>query len=94
MQSLNKFNDQYPGLFGTTTDDSEPLDEGASGGSTDSFNKRYGWIYSTRKVADFENISMELTWELPIIQTLNDLAYLKAKDAHDKELIKNYGNKY
>jgi hypothetical protein len=31
---------------------------------------------------------MDETWELPVRQALNDLAYLKAKRAYDKELAK------
>jgi hypothetical protein len=40
-------------------------------------------------VADFENISLDQAYELGVIQFLNDLSYLKEKDAHDQRLIKN-----
>jgi hypothetical protein len=35
---------------------------------------------------------MDETWELPVIQVLNDLAYLKAKAQHEKELTKRWRN--
>lgn len=39
-------------------------------------------------VADFENISLDAAWDLNVMQALNDLSYLKAKDWHDKEMNK------
>jgi len=36
---------------------------------------------------------MDQTWELPIIQTLNTLGYLKAKRQHDNELIKKHNTR-
>lgn len=45
-------------------------------------------MYNTREVATFEGLTMDQTYELPATQVLNDLIYLKAKVAYDKELIK------
>jgi hypothetical protein len=33
---------------------------------------------------------MDEAWELPVRQCLNDLAYLKAKGQHEKELIEQW----
>lgn len=35
---------------------------------------------------------MDQTWQLPVVRVLNTLSYLKAKAAHDKELIKQWRN--
>jgi len=48
----------------------------------------YGWIYQTKLVADFEGITLDQAFNLPVINFLNDLAYLKAKMEHDNELIR------
>ena len=39
-------------------------------------------------VAEFEGISLEQVWRIGVIQFLNDLLYLKFKDAHDAEQYK------
>lgn len=39
--------------------------------------ERWGWVHNTKQVADFENITIIQAYQLPIIQYLNDLAYLK-----------------
>jgi hypothetical protein len=43
-------------------------------------------------VAEVERITLDQAYELPIMQYLNDLAYLKAKAANDKMLLKEYAN--
>jgi hypothetical protein len=37
-------------------------------------------------LATFEGITLEEAWQIPIVQSFNDLSYLKAKDKHDKEI--------
>jgi len=60
--------------------------------SASGFMHHYGWIYQTKLVADFEGITLDQAFNLPVINFLNDLAYLKAKMEHDNELIrKSYG---
>jgi hypothetical protein len=85
LQTLGQFNGTYSGLFGVADDESRD-DEGHRPGIVEQFHKRYGWIYSTGQVAEFERITMDDTWELPVVQVLNDLAYLKSKVAFDREL--------
>lgn len=87
LQTLSRFNATYPGLF-DKPDDREGSEEGASGIPDDKFNKRYGWIFSTKQVADLENIKLDDAWELGVVHVLNNLSYLKAKEAHDKELFR------
>ncbi len=45
-------------------------------------------------VAEFEGIKLDEAWELPILQFLNDLSYLKVKRKLDgdqqKRLLKQY----
>jgi hypothetical protein len=54
----------------------------------------YGWIYQTELVATFERITLEEAYELPALQFLNDLAYLKSKSEYEaEELKKAYGKK-
>ena len=46
----------------------------------------FGWQYNAVSVRELEGISLDAAWELPYIQFLNDLAYIKAYQAHMKEL--------
>jgi hypothetical protein len=45
-------------------------------------------------VSEFENISLEAVWNLPTIQFLNDLLYLKMKREMDAELERKMLAKY
>jgi len=36
---------------------------------------------------------MDEAWELPVIQVMNDLAYLKAKGAYERQQLKQWRNK-
>jgi hypothetical protein len=68
----------YPVLFGERAereDNSEP-DESIER----VFQRYYGWIYSATIVADHERISLDQAFELPVLQFLNGLAYMKMKN--------------
>jgi hypothetical protein len=68
----------YPILFGERAEsenDSEP-DESIQR----VFQRYYGWIYSATAVADHERISLDAAFELPVLQFLNGLAYMKMKN--------------
>lgn len=88
MDSFQSFNGQYRNLFGL---DKEAHDQSAP---DDPFNKRYGWTYSAKVVAEYEGIALDQAYALPVRQALNDLAYLKEKVSYDfrqhKQLMKNY----
>lgn len=76
-----EFNKEYSKLFG--------VDKEVTGDVGDKeFNKRYGWIYSASQVAEYERITMDEAFALPIRQALNDLVYLKAKARYESEQIK------
>ena len=48
-------------------------------------------------VSEFEGISMNDTWDLPVLQFLNDLVYLKMKRERDnleeQKLMRKYATK-
>ena len=58
-----------------------------TGGSGNTFANNYGWIYSTEQVAELERITLDEAYELPILQFLNDLVYLKAKSDNEQKMI-------
>ena len=89
LQTLQGFNRTYPGLFDKGNDE-QGGDEEPGNETADQFNKRYGWIYSTEQVARLEDIPLDLAYELPVVQVLNDLSYLKAKAEHEKRLLKEW----
>jgi hypothetical protein len=83
IENFTGFNNEYKDLFG--------LDKEVSGDTQeDRFNKRYGWIYSASKVAEYERITLDEAFGLPIRQALNDLMYLKAKDKYEYEQFKKH----
>jgi hypothetical protein len=50
--------------------------------------EHYGWIYSTKEIADFKRVTLDEVYELPVTETLYYLSYLKAKRLYDDELLK------
>jgi hypothetical protein len=82
-EKLNKFNLEYKGLLGIDEEVDEELVP-----EQNKFNNRYGWIYSAKKVADFEGIPLEKAFDLPVRQAFNDLAYLKELNNYEYELNK------
>jgi hypothetical protein len=53
----------------------------------------FGWIYQASLVAEFERITMEEVYDIPTIQFLNDLSYLKAKNEYEAEQLKKANGK-
>jgi aryl carrier-like protein len=52
----------------------------------------YGWIYQATLIAEHEKIKLDEVYDLPTLQALNDLSYLKSKQAFDSEQMKKaYG---
>ena len=76
-EKFQSFNNEYNSLFGLSD---VKVQE-------DKFNKRYGWIYSASRVAEYERITLEQAFALPIRNALNDLVYLKAKDKYEQEQL-------
>jgi hypothetical protein len=52
------------------------------------FIKQYGWLFAARQVAQHEGLNIDKAMDLPIIQALNDLAYLKSENNYRKHLSK------
>jgi hypothetical protein len=48
------------------------------------FSSRFGWIYNAKQVSEFEMITLDAVYDLPVVQFLNDLAYLKSKKQLDE----------
>lgn len=54
--------------------------------------RQFGWIYQASLIADHEKIKLMEVYDLPTIQALNDLSYIKSKKAFDSEQMKKaYG---
>jgi hypothetical protein len=77
----------FKGLFGEENGGSR--DEGSTGERGGSkFMQYFGWQYSTKLIAEYENCTVSEAYELSTIECLNILAYLKAKTDFDNEQIK------
>lgn len=68
MSIIQRVNKQYNNLFNGGSRDGE---EGSG------FMARWGWVFSTKQVADFQNITVNAAYDLRVIEYLNTLAYLK-----------------
>lgn len=83
IDSLKKLNSKFEALFGNSEDQENEKEI-----VTDNFQKHFGWIYNAKIVSEFENISLDNVWKLPVIQFLNDLTYLKLKLEWDDNKLK------
>ena len=84
IESVNKLVKSYEGLF----ESDDIIDPTEKPEPPHPFVDRYGWIFSSRQVADFEGITLDEAYDLPIIQALNDLSYLKSKQQYEKNMSK------
>jgi hypothetical protein len=76
LSIVQRINKQYNNLLNDKSGSSE---EGSG------FMARWGWVFSTKQVADFQNISVNAAFEMSVVEYLNTLAYLKDYNK-DKEL--------
>jgi len=88
LQSIQTIDNQFKGLF-DGSDDSTEHESLGSRESGERFMRLYGWIYQVDIVSEFEKISLSEVYDMPVIQFLNDLSYLKAKQHYEKQQIKN-----
>ncbi len=91
MSSIQRLDKEFSGLFqGGNDEGGNDNTRGRDDG--DSFMRVYGWIYQATLIAEHEKIKLDEVYNLPTLQALNDLAYLKSKNAHDREQMKKaYG---
>lgn len=77
----------FKGLFGEQLDQTRDDDRGGEKGGS-RFMHYFGWQYSTKLIADYENIKVSEAYELSTIECLNVLSYLKSKSDYDNEQLK------
>jgi hypothetical protein len=82
VKSLNELIRSYKGLFEIQDNQEEEQDK------PHPFLEQYGWLYSAKQIAEYEGIPLEQAYNLPVIQALNGLSYLKGKAMYDKHLSK------
>jgi hypothetical protein len=87
LSKIKDLDDEFTGLFGESGE-SEDNDGDTIGSDIHPFQKQYGWIHQAVMVAQHNNITLAAAYELPTIQFLNDLAYIKSKSEFDAYLIK------
>ena len=96
MQNYQRLNKKYNSLFGKRFVEDDESNEAEVKRDVETFGERWGWIYNAELIKGFEGIKLEEVWNLPIIQALNALAYLKDKARNEREQIqemnKSYGN--
>lgn len=90
MSAIVELDRRYPALFGEVV---ESEGEGDSRDGEHPFTKQYGWIYQVKLISEYEGIPLAHAYELPVIQFLNGLAYLKAKNTHEDYLRKKASGK-
>ena len=62
----------------------EETEEEGEKESVHPFIERYGWMFSAKQLAEYEGITLEEVYNIPIIQAFNGLSYLKSKAGYEK----------
>lgn len=91
--SLEALVQSYSGLFDKEEPEEEEEDLSAPkmpsfGTTSHPFIEQYGWIFSATMVAQHEGLRLMQAFQLPVIQALNDMAYLKSKRKFDEWIAK------
>jgi len=81
LSTIQRINKQYHNLLNS---------EQGTGGEGSPFMERWGWVFSTKQVADFSNITVNQTYDLNVIEYLNTLAYLKDYNKHKDNEYKKW----
>jgi hypothetical protein len=81
LSTIQRINRNYHNLLNGEQD---------SGGEGSPFMARWGWVFSTKQVADFNNITVNDAYDLRVIEYLNTLAYLKDYNKHKDNEYKKW----
>jgi hypothetical protein len=84
LQSFAELLQGYKGLF----ESDEVVEEDGKMEKPHPFIEQYGWIFSAKEVAQYEGITLDKAFELPILQAFNALAYLKSEQSYQKYINK------
>ena len=82
LRSFQELNSRFSSLYGNSEE------QDGTGESIDEFQRSFGWVYNAKLVSEFEDISLDNVWKLPVIQFLNDLTYLRLKIEWDANKLK------
>jgi hypothetical protein len=93
MKFINSFNDLinlYKGLFEIQEEiQNSEIDEIKNEiDEPHEFISKFGWFFSAKQIAAHEGIKLEDAYNLPIVQALNDLAYLKSEQSYKNKKSK------
>jgi hypothetical protein len=87
LSSIQRLDKEFSGLFKGGNDEGGN-DDNRGRENDRGFMSIYGWIYQATLISDHEKIKLDEVYNLPTLQALNDLAYLKSKNAYDSEQMK------
>jgi hypothetical protein len=93
LQTYKRLNKSYNSLFGKRDIEEQESNEAEVERNTETFEARWGWVYNAELIKGFEGIELDKVWELPIIQALNALAYLKDKGRNERHQIEQMNRK-
>jgi hypothetical protein len=77
----------FTGLFGEQVERNGD-DNGQSERGGSKFMQYFGWQYSTKLIADYENCRVTEAYDMSTIECLNILSYLKSKTDFDNEQLR------
>ena len=79
VESMNALIKSYSGLF-----EQDETEEEGEKETVHPFIERYGWMFSAKQLAEYEGVTLEEVYNIPIIQAFNGLSYLKSKAGYEK----------
>lgn len=86
LESFQQLISSYSGLF--EKEEIEEEEELRPAEDVHPFLTQYGWLYSARQVAKDQGKKLDEAFDMPIMEALNTLAYLKSEQSYIKHMSK------
>lgn len=87
LSSVQELDRSFKGLYGEENGEHRG-NEGRVIDGGEVFMRHFGWQYTAKLIAEYENCRTSEVYEKSTIECLNILSYIKAKNAYDAELMK------
>ncbi len=78
MEAFAQLIESYPVLFAPVEEDEKKS----------VFIENFGWIFAAKRIAEHQIITLDQAFELPVVQALNALAYLKSEQEYLEEVMR------
>lgn len=85
MQSIQELDNSFKGLYDKRVSE-QGDDKRGSRKAGERFMQVFGWHYTAEQIAEYQRIELNSVYEMPTIEAINAMSYLKGKAKYIEEL--------